>query len=392
MLKEFYESFTLFIEDSKKNILKILDLIKNDRNIELFNSYQDYIISFGNVLEIKYGFEGNEIIHRLEDYCEWIYEIGKGQAKVDEDAMRDKIISIIDDIYLTKSERECHTSIVLIAKDEDEDIEEWLEYHMLMGIEHFYIYDNDSKDSFKKVLEPYIKEGIVTYKWFPGPLMQLEAYNHAITNYKHDTRYMAFIDADEFIVSMDGRSIPELVEEIINDYENGTYKIPGSAAGIGLNWRNYGTSGYEDRPQGLLTSTHVMRTRDDNEVNCHIKVICNPRAGAHFDYTPHNCLYDKGYYTISENGSYIPNAFFFDSRCDKLRINHYYMKSASEFYAKLKRGWPIWKQEDPTDEWIDQMYRGRVDECNQVEDSILVKYADQIQERINMRRGAIEED
>jgi hypothetical protein len=38
-----------------------------------------------------------------------------------------------------------NTSICLIIKDENEYINEWLDWHIKIGFEHFYIYDNGSK-------------------------------------------------------------------------------------------------------------------------------------------------------------------------------------------------------------------------------------------------------
>jgi hypothetical protein len=37
-------------------------------------------------------------------------------------------------------------SAVAVMKDEGRNIREWLMYHMLMGIEHFYLYNNDNAD------------------------------------------------------------------------------------------------------------------------------------------------------------------------------------------------------------------------------------------------------
>ncbi|MBQ4469937.1 MAG: glycosyltransferase family 92 protein, partial [Synergistaceae bacterium] len=54
-------------------------------------------------------------------------------------------------------------------------------------------------DNFREVLEPYIKSGLVTYKLLTGRRRQIDAYNMALHDYKHKFRYMAFIDADEFM-------------------------------------------------------------------------------------------------------------------------------------------------------------------------------------------------
>lgn len=39
-------------------------------------------------------------------------------------------------------------------------IEEWLSYHLLIGVDHFYIYDDGSTDHTHELLQPYIKQGM----------------------------------------------------------------------------------------------------------------------------------------------------------------------------------------------------------------------------------------
>jgi len=50
-------------------------------------------------------------------------------------------------------------SIVAMVKNESEYIKEWLEYHMLVGVDKFVIYDNNSDDNLKEILQPYINSG-----------------------------------------------------------------------------------------------------------------------------------------------------------------------------------------------------------------------------------------
>ena len=39
---------------------------------------------------------------------------------------------------------------------------EWIEFHRLVGVERFFLYDNGSTDDHREVLAPYVEEGIVT--------------------------------------------------------------------------------------------------------------------------------------------------------------------------------------------------------------------------------------
>ena len=90
-------------------------------------------------------------------------------------------------------------AITAIFKDEAPYLKEWLDYHLLAGVEHFYVYNNNSSDDYEKVLAPYVEKNLVTLTDFPGKMMQMPAYEDAIEKYRFDCRYMAFIDIDEFV-------------------------------------------------------------------------------------------------------------------------------------------------------------------------------------------------
>ena len=53
-------------------------------------------------------------------------------------------------------------AIVAIVKNEAPYIAEWIDYHKKIGIEKFYIYNNDSTDNLVEVLRKYIDEGSVS--------------------------------------------------------------------------------------------------------------------------------------------------------------------------------------------------------------------------------------
>ena len=90
-------------------------------------------------------------------------------------------------------------AFVLIAKDETAYIEEWLDFHIKQGVSHFIIFDNESASDFHEVLRPHIDAGLVTYRTIKGKVRQRDAYNAAVHDYRRKFKYMAFIDADEFM-------------------------------------------------------------------------------------------------------------------------------------------------------------------------------------------------
>ena len=47
-------------------------------------------------------------------------------------------------------------AVVAIMKCEGHYVKEWLDYHLLAGVDHFFIYDNDSPDNQREVVQPYV--------------------------------------------------------------------------------------------------------------------------------------------------------------------------------------------------------------------------------------------
>ena len=71
-------------------------------------------------------------------------------------------------------------SICAIFKDEAPYIKEWIEFHKIVGVEHFYMYNNFSSDNYMDVLSPYIERGDVTLIDWPVPQGQMKAYKDCI--------------------------------------------------------------------------------------------------------------------------------------------------------------------------------------------------------------------
>ena len=105
-----------------------------------------------------------------------------------------------------------YLSVCAIAKNEGSYFKEWIEWHRKQGVEKFYIYDNESADCTKEVLQPYIESGLVEYTYFPGQKRQLAAYDDCFERHRLDTRWLAIIDLDEFIVPMKDNTIPDFFQ------------------------------------------------------------------------------------------------------------------------------------------------------------------------------------
>lgn len=394
MLREIYVKLK---EYANHRVMECAELIhafaNNYENIEheifvnSLTNLQQILIDIGTKLENEFAFADSMEIRELENCCELIYICTNQDNSAD--YIKDKLNELADafDLFMQhildeKRITDYHTSVVLIAKNEESYIREWLEYHLEVGISHFYIYDNESTVEFKRVLDPYIEKGIVTYTFFPGNYVQMKAYDDAIARFKLDTKYMAFIDGDEFIVPMQEASVPEEIDYIIERYNNREYRVDWNTGGIGVNWRCFGSSGHDNTPDGLVIENYTMRAEDEWDNNAHIKTICNPRLVKSFETNPHACTYERGYFCISERGSYIPGAFFYDAACNHLRINHYYTKSKQEYIGKWHRGWPDTDYPFDNDDEIIEKFNKIDEACSKVEDRGMEKYIEKVKNRL----------
>ena len=231
-------------------------------------------------------------------------------------------------------------AVVAIMKNEGPYIKEWLDYHLLAGVNHFYIYDNESPDNQKEVLQPYIDAGIVTYIFYPGKARQYEAYMDAVQNYRFFCKYMAFIDGDEFIFPYADKSISEVIEEILSDKQR--------AGGVAINWHQFGSNNLEkaDYSRGVL-ERFTRRASDKNiwinpknntpAGNAIVKTVANPRK-IEYCWNPHFVSYFFGLSAINENGEEVPLHYNNPPTAKKIVINHYKQKSREEYEAKIARG------------------------------------------------------
>jgi hypothetical protein len=106
-----------------------------------------------------------------------------------------------------------YVSLCVIFKNEDKFFKEFIEYYKLLGVDHFYMYNNNSDDKYEKVLKPYIKEGSITLIDWPQKPGQMSSYNDCIKRFSHETNWIGFIDVDEFICPIRFDSIPEWLEK-----------------------------------------------------------------------------------------------------------------------------------------------------------------------------------
>ncbi len=279
-------------------------------------------------------------------------------------------------------------AIAAIIKDEGRYIKEWIDYHLLAGADHFILYNNGSTDNTKEILQPYIESGKVTLIDFPGSMMQIPAYAGALRDWKFFCRYIAFIDADEFIFPKDNKTVPEVLDEILSGKNN--------AVGLSVNWHMFGSGGAEkaDWSRGVLERFLYRAPNDftdsekDAELyfgNAHVKTIVNPRFVEYY-VNPHLAKCFMNCSTVNESGEPVKRYFNYPITDKKIILNHYVTKSWEEYQLKHKRGradvptgFPAYSRED--------FENG---DRNEVFDDEILKYRAARKEKVSAGGGATE--
>lgn len=237
----------------------------------------------------------------------------------------------VDVEELSKNEK-FNIAATIIVKNEKMYMREWIEYHRIIGVEHFFIYDNESTDNLKDLLKPYIKQGIVSYTFVKGPKKQMPCYEDSVARNRKRVKWMAFLDADEFINIHSNCSLLDFLKE----YE--------MFSGIGINWISFDSNNHELMPQnGFILSnyTRCYLSPDDYVPNRHVKSIVKPRHIRCFnsphvpEIKPSLC---KKHYMVTENFEKITEALTVKNSTKKIQINHYFSKSKEEYLKKIKRG------------------------------------------------------
>ena len=224
-----------------------------------------------------------------------------------------------------RTEPQYYLAVCALAKNEGPYFKEWIEWHRKQGVEKFYIYDNESTDCTKEVLIPYIESGLVDYRYWPGKKQQLATYDDCFERHRLETRWLAVIDLDEFIVPIKDKSLLEFLRRM-EDFSS-----------VEINWLCYGSGGSKTKEAGGVMERFRRHSISEHRLNTHVKSIVNPRKVCTM-IGAHEAARISGR-SVDSHG--IPLKKGFRDRKpqhDIIRINHYAVKSYEEFLAKRARG------------------------------------------------------
>ena len=237
-------------------------------------------------------------------------------------------------IALVRKPYKYYLTIVAATHSDARFLPEWLEFHLQVGAEHFYIYDNESPDNTREILTPYIAKGLVTYvRWPDKDPVVLKGRDNGFRRAKKESHWVAMIDTDEFIV-------PNRVEDLrilLRKYEG--------YAALAMNWQMFGTSGVQQVPPDKLMIETLTRSLPPKAkakiewtpgewvtINKYIKSIVNSQYTSGIVH-PHQGTYHGSYAVDSKCRG--RNNVFMPICIDDLQLNHYFFRDR-KFMKEVK--------------------------------------------------------
>jgi Glycosyltransferase family 92 len=235
----------------------------------------------------------------------------------------------------SQTEYSYQLSICSIFRDEARFLKEWIEFHLLVGVEHFYLFNHLSKDDYLFVLQPYIDAGIVElYDWpyelfkpYDFDIHQINAYRHCLAKVQGVVKWLALIDTDEYLIPVKENTLLPILERFLDQ------------GGLTVNWVLFGTSRVKKIPDSLLMiESLLMKGKCRASQDTRIKSIVRPERVRLIDNV-HYVYYHSLYHSVDETGREIEGQMSNnDMPMDHIRINHYWTRDEDFFLNhKLNR-------------------------------------------------------
>jgi len=266
--------------------------------------------------------------------------------------------------------------IVCIAKKEHDYIEEFVKYHLAIGFSHIFIYDNEDQPTYATILQKCAGHEQITVLHLPGkhpniPIQNV-ALHHFMSNVMNipEITHIAHIDIDEFIVLKKHANICDFIREY----------IVGDCAGIGINWRFFGSSNHTEKSAEPVTQRFTMCGENGSK---NIKTIFQKDKYVRYR-TVHDIVVNSGH-IYSTKGHVIDGPYNEDIDFSVIQINHYKSKTLPEFRFIRQRG----RADVVIQEYEDIDSNFRQYDINEVEDITAKEFYARVLER-DARTGIYE--
>lgn len=264
---------------------------------------------------------------------------------------------------------QCEFAITCIFRNEAEYLKEWIEFHKLVGAERFYLINHLSTDNYLEILKPYINNGEVELIDWPyehkqgesfGTVTQRKAYNHTIGLARGKVKWMAFIDVDEFLFTLNGEKIPAVINSFVE-----SKKISETCGGLFIPWLMFGTSHINKIPGNQSLIETLTLCAEKHEKRGKTITFLDRIEGMH---NAHVAVYRQGYESSTLNTE------------QNMQLNHYFTRDEDFF----------WNRKIAVKQSIGGMQTAKLvtlrDEYNKASNSAILRYVPALRKSLKLSK------
>ncbi len=153
------------------------------------------------------------------------------------------------------------------AKNEAPYLAEWCAYHLALGFDHIWVYDNGSEDQISQAVGPY-RDHVDLIAWPRIPAFPESVADCIMRAESGGFDWLALFDADEFIVPVDGN--PTLLKQALQRAELDAINE------VALPVQYYSSEGHVLIPEGRVVDNYTTPTSLEN-VKSIVRIRSNPR-------------------------------------------------------------------------------------------------------------------
>lgn len=200
-----------------------------------------------------------------------------------------------------------------VFKNESHILSEWIQHYLNRGVDHIYLVNDNSTDSYEYVLKQFahkvtVFNNDIIYNNVGRQSKIYDKYFHPLLT---ETKWMTILDLDEFLYSPTN----ETFTDILNKYNN--------IEQIKIDWLHFGSNGHIYQPISVISGFTKRAEFSTNVIYYSYKCIFKTSALISFDIHINNV-----------NGTTI-HLNYNDNNIPCLVINHYNIQSYN-FYIKVK--------------------------------------------------------
>lgn len=225
--------------------------------------------------------------------------------------------------------KQVYLTLGAVIRDQEFYVKEWLSFHHLVGVERFVLVLHKCADKTEeKICELPFQEKIHIHRLVSDEqFVQLGTYLWMLENYGKFTKWMTFIDSDEFFFGTEEDDL----RPILAEYEE--------HGGLATHWLEFGTNGHTIKPQGLSIEAFTMRAADNHGAHYSFKATVQPKRFRKFR-SPHLAV-TKPAMVTEDHCEINPLWIWMGNRTPShniVRINHYHTRSMEDWVERYKRG------------------------------------------------------